>query len=179
MQRRQAILAATGAATVALLNAPRAFAQTPAPQMIGTGRYRMQTLQLGSFSKQSAQLAQQRASFWQIRQFGAFEADEQTALAQVLTDKPTPPLAPIDPTQTQALEALSTLNGKDFDAAFLRGQLQTHQQLLEVQQAFLNGAENGSDLQHIANLARMVIMQHMTMLHDMQNWIPGMVAVAR
>jgi putative membrane protein len=178
MQRRHALIAATGAAAVAMLNAPGAIAQIRPAGAIGAGEYRARTLQLGSLAKQSALLAQQRASYWQVRQFGAFEADEQTAMAQVLTDddSPNPPLAPIDATQTQMLQQLSTLRGPEFDSAFLRGQLMGHERLLHVQQAFLAGAPFSWDLAHIAVLARMVIMQHITMLHDMQNQIPGMIA---
>jgi hypothetical protein len=82
MQRRNALLAATGAASLAMLSATRSIAQMAPVSPIGSGEYRRQTLQLGSFSKQAAVLGQQRASHWQIRQFGAFEADEQTAIAQ-------------------------------------------------------------------------------------------------
>lgn len=176
MQRRHALIAATSVATLAMLNAPRAMAQVAPAGAIGPAEYRARTLQLGNFAKQSALLAQQSASHWQVRQFGSFEADEQTAMAQVLTDDDNPSLTPINPMQAQMLQSLSTLGGPEFDSAFLRGQLMGHEQLLQVQQAFLAGASLSWDLGHIAVLARTVIMQHITMLHDMQNLIPGMIA---
>ena len=118
MQRRNVLFSATGVMAMAALAASKASAQTGMVNPIGPGDYRRATLQLGSFAKQSALMAQQRAVNWQVRQFGYFEADEQTAMAQVLTDDNNPPLAPVDQTQAQMLQNLSAINGLDFDREF-------------------------------------------------------------
>ena len=176
MQRRNVLLSTTGAMAVAALGVSKASAQMTRDGSIGPAEYRQATLQLGSFAKQSALMGRQRATHWQIRQFGAFEVDEQTAVAQVLTDEDNPPLAPVSQTEAEMLRNLSRLSGDEFDREFLRGQLMGHQQLLTVQQGLLRHTSTGTDLEHIAVLARMVILQHITMLHDMQNLIPGMIA---
>jgi len=174
MQRRHALLAATGAAAATMLTVPAAFAQMAA---IGGPRYRDLTLELGGFSKQVATLGQQRATHWQIRQFGTFEVDEQTAIAQVLTNTDYPPPTGMTGAQRQFYNSLAGLSGPAFDRAFLEGMLGVHQELLNAQQEYLSGNPVlQPDLEHIAVLARMVIMQHMAMLTDMQHWIPGMMA---
>ncbi len=47
-------------------------------------------------------------------------------------------------------------------------QIQGHQELLKIQQAFLNGVPTDHDREHLAVLARMAIQMHLTMLQDLQ-----------
>ena len=55
-----------------------------------------------------------------------------------------------------------------FDTAYIQGQIVGHQQLLNIQQTFLNSILTGNDDEHIAVLARVVIQMHLTMLQELQ-----------
>ena len=49
-----------------------------------------ETLMFGGLSKQTSQLAVERSRNPKIKEFAEFEIDEQTTMAQVLTDKANP-----------------------------------------------------------------------------------------
>jgi putative membrane protein len=178
MDRRNAIMAFSGIlASSALIAMPRhwVFAQTPAESGQATKitplQYKTQTLQVGTFSKETSQLAVAQAIHPRVRQFAQFEVNEQTAMAQVLTDVNNPPPVPLDVQHAALLQQLQSQSGKLFDIAYIQGQIVGHQQLLNIQQAFLNAILTGNDDEHIAVLARVVIQMHLTMLQDLQTEI--------
>lgn len=53
--------------------------------------YLTKTLTIGTLSKKMSQLASEKATNARIKEFAGFEIAEQTAVAQVLTDKLEPP----------------------------------------------------------------------------------------
>ncbi len=175
MDRRNAIMALSGIlASSALVAMPRhpVFARTKAEsgeaKEITPLEYKTQTLQVGTFSKETSQLATAQAIHPKVKQFAQFEVNEQTAMAQVLTDVNNPPPVPLDSEHTALLQQLQSQSGKTFDAAYIQGQIVGHQQLLNIQQTFLNSILTGNDDEHIAVLARMVIQMHLTMLQELQ-----------
>ncbi len=175
MDRRNAIMAFSGMlASSALIATPRraAFAQTEAEtgqaKVITPLQYKTQTLQVGTFSKETSQLAAAQAIHPKVKQFAQFEVNEQTAIAQVLTDVNNPPPVPLDQQHAALLQQLQSLSGKNFDTAYIQGQIIGHQQLLNIQQTFLNSILTGNDAEHIAVLARVVIQMHLAMLQELQ-----------
>jgi putative membrane protein len=169
MNRRNALLAATGAMTTTLLLVPRrpAFAQASAMQ-IGEIEYTKLTLEAGTFSKQTSVLAMTMATNPRVREFAQFETNEQTAIAQVLTDEANPPAVPLNPKHAAVLASLRTQAGAAFDAAYIEGQISGHEELLNIQQGYLNGPPHDRNIEHIAVLARMTIQMHLTMLQDLR-----------
>jgi putative membrane protein len=89
-------------------------------------------------------------------------------MAQVLTDINDPPPVPLDAQHVALLQQLQSQVGKSFDTADIQGQIVGHQQLLNIQQAFLNSILIGNDDEHIAVLARAVIQMHLTMLQELK-----------
>ena len=171
MNRRDMIVALSGvAATSALLatSTGTAAAQTGTGPTLGLAKYKSQTLMAGTYSKQTSQLAVAQGTHPKVKEFGQFEANEQTAIAQVLTDTNNPPPVPLDPKHAALLQQLQGMSGKAFDAAYVQGQIDGHQELLAIQQAYLNGVPISHDTRHIAILARMAIQMHLTMLQDIQ-----------
>ncbi len=175
MDRRNAIMTFSGIlASSALVGVSRrpAFAQTDAEsgkaKLITPLQYKTQTLQVGTFSKETSQLAMVQATHPKVAQFAQFEVNEQTAMAQVLTDLNNPPSVPLDDQHAALLRQLQSLSGKSFDTAFIQGQIVGHQQLLNIQQTFLNSILTGNDTEHIAVLARVVIQMHLAMLQELQ-----------
>ena len=177
MDRRQALTGMGGiVAASALLALPRTvFAQSTtvtAPpvsaQPLTAADYKPMTLMAGTASKMQSVMAQTKAVHPLVRQFAVFETDEQTSIAQVLTDMTAPPPAPLDPADQQVIAKLQGTTGKAFDVAYIDAQIQGHRKLLTIQQGFLTGAVTNRDLEHIAVLARTTIMMHLTMLQELQ-----------
>jgi putative membrane protein len=154
-----------------------AFAQsttTASDTTLSTAQHKLQTLQIGFLSLQQSQLALQRAKNARIRQFAGFERNEQLTIAQVLTDTQAPEPMTLDPTSAGLLQTLSSASDPQFDMTYVTQQIQGHTQLLQVQQAFLQGQGSmASDAVHIAMLARTAIQMHLTMLTDLQSALQG------
>jgi putative membrane protein len=164
----------SGAALPLLVQATprRALAQaggaTSSLATLDVAQHRQATLMVGSFAKQTSQLALQRATHPAVKQFAGFEDAEQTTIAQVLTNTQNPPPAPLDANEQAMLRQLKVAAGPAFDHAYVQGQIMGHQQLLGIQEAFLRGQPSmATDAVHVAMLARTVIQMHLTMLHDL------------
>nr|WP_294512358.1 DUF4142 domain-containing protein [uncultured Rhodopila sp.] len=175
MHRRNALMTFSGIlATSAFMAAPRraALAQSVAesgtPTRLTASGYKEQALKAGNFSKQISQLAVKNATHPKVKQFAEFEVAEQTTVAQVLTEDAHPQPLALDPHEAELLGQLEAQSGKDFDAHYLQSQIIGHQQLLNIQQAYLSGAMAGQQYEPVAVLARMVIQMHMTMLQDLR-----------
>ena len=172
MDRRNAIMTFSGlVASSALIAMPRrpAMAQTDTPSRITMVQYKAETLESGTLSKQLSQLALRNANNPRVKQFAEFEVVEQTTIAQVLTSSTNPVPPPLGTQQAEMMGQLQAQSGKEFDAAYVQAQMACHRQLLNIQQAFLNGALAGQEYEPVAVMARMVIQMHLTMLQDLQN----------
>ncbi len=130
--------------------------------------YKKFTLVGGTFSKETSQLALTQATNPKVKEFAQFEFNEQTTIAQVLTDMNDPKPAPLDPGHAAKLRDLQGQSGKAFDVAYVQGQIAGHQELLSLQQGYLDTAPADLDTKHAAMLARTVIMMHIQMLQDIQ-----------
>ena len=176
MQRRNALMTVSGIlATSAFMALPRrgvlaqSVADSGTPMRLTASGYREQTLKSGNFSKQISQLAVANATRPKVRQFAQFEVAEQTTVAQVLTGEADPPPLALDPHEAELMGQLEAQSGKEFDGQFIHSQIIGHQQLLNIQQAFLNGAVSTEEYEPVAVMARMVIQMHLTMLQDLQH----------
>jgi hypothetical protein len=117
--RRNAILAFSGIlASSALSTMPRR-AESGQATRITPLQYKTQTLQVGTFSKETSQLAVAQAIHPRVKQFAQFEVNEQTAMAQVLTDLNNPPPVPLDAQHAALLQQLQSQSGKGFDIAYI------------------------------------------------------------
>src|SRR4051794_35004412 len=92
-----------------------------------------QVLMIGGFSMQTSQLALQRSRSSQIRDFAQLEANEQAAVAAALGAQPGS--VPLSQDQAAMLEQLSSLSGHQFDRMYVKGQIEGHQQLLDLNTA--------------------------------------------
>ncbi|MBL6458412.1 DUF4142 domain-containing protein [Belnapia sp. T6] len=166
MNRRHAFLGLAAASLSTPLLISRAQAQTAGRTFSPTEHLAM-TLMGGTLAKQTSQIALERAVNPHVKQFAGFEIAEQTALAQVLTDVANPPPVPLDAEHQAMLTSLQGLTGPAFDRAYVQSQIQGHQELLLIQQGYLENTNRTPDGQHIAVLARASIQQHLTMLQDL------------
>ena len=174
MDRRKLLRAASTGLTLPALFSPMLFSVTPAfaegeskPKM-GSDTYEKSTLLIGSFSKSISEMASQKAKNKMLREFAGYEIAEQTAIAEVLKNELDP--KPPNPTdkQQEMLHKLGNETGESFDKAYIKAEIEGHEQLLALQKAYLDIHGFKSDGGHIAKLAETVIDMHLAMLHNLQ-----------
>jgi putative membrane protein len=85
-----------------------------------------------------------------------------------LTDVNDPSPVPLDTQHAALLQQLQSQSANSFDIAYIQCRIVGHQQLLNIQQVFLNSILTGNDTEHIAVLARVVIQMHLAMLQELQ-----------
>ena len=175
MNRRDALCTITGIAGTALLARPLAAMAQQAEPVTGAKltmmQYKKFTLLGGTFAKQTSQVALTQATNPKVKQFAQFEFDEQTVVAQVLTNLADPPPVPLDAGHAATLKELQAQSGHAFDVAYVKGQIAGHQELLSIQQGYLAARPTDIDSEHAAMFARMSIMMHLTMLADIQTML--------
>jgi putative membrane protein len=140
-------------------------------------KHMQETMRAGSLSLVQSRLAQDKAQDAKVKQFAKFEVDEQTGIAEVLksmqgaTGQGAAPNAEaqgqLDDKGKQMLKRLQDAKGADFDAAYLKAQLDGHQELLKIQEAYI-GSGKVREHVNVAKLARGHIKEHIAMLQDLQ-----------
>ena len=186
MNRRNLVAGLSGVTVLplAVRFAPnRALAQPSSPNApktpIEADEYKRLTLMAGTLAKQTSELALQKASHPKVKQFAGFEVAEQTAMAQVLTNQPSPPPAPLGDKHAAALKVLQDVSGAEFDRAYVKAQIEGHSELLTIQDAFTLGKGQdtasllATDTAHIATLAKAVIQMHLTLLKELNDAVRG------
>lgn len=161
-----AILAAATAATPVLLHSQLVLAQTsPAEPASDQSDYVVQTLTVGTVALQTSEIAAQKAQDPMVQEFAQLEVAEQQAVASVLSateaGKSPPQLPEEQAAKVQELNEMEA--GPEFDAAYIDGQIEGHQQLLEIQQT-LSG-ETAATVEAItAKLCEQAVTSHLAML---------------
>jgi putative membrane protein len=158
MQRRAFLVAAAGASLVASAGAK---AQGFGGASDGTTR----VLMVGGFSLQTSQLALQRSRNSKVRDFAQLEANEQAAVAAALGAQPGS--VPLSQEEAEQLQQLAALSGRQFDHMYVAGQIQGHQQLLDLNSA--NAQSSGDQLSRaVAILSVPAIQTHLHILSDLR-----------
>lgn len=180
MQRRVLILA--GAAT--MLSAAPLLAQTRGPSPGAADqpgpadtKYIQDTMRVGSASLATSRIAAQKAQNASVKQFATFEVAEQETMAEVLKSmegatitsgqgKATNAEAQ-DQMDAKGKEMLQKLQaakaGPEFDAEYLRGQKEGHQELLKIQETYI-GSGRLREAVNVSKLARGQIKEHLTLI---------------
>jgi putative membrane protein len=169
--RRTALLtiAAAGAAAPLLMAVQRASAQTAPAEGGDQSDYVVQTLTVGSVALQTSQIAAEKASDPMVQEFAGLEVGEQQAIASVLASTEagrTPPELPAE--EAAKIEELNGMEaGPEFDAAYIQGQIDGHNRLLEIQQ-MLSGETVATVEAVTAKLAEQAVTSHLAMLNHIQ-----------
>ncbi|MFE1600996.1 DUF4142 domain-containing protein [Methylobacterium sp. ID0610] len=194
MNRRLALTALASAIAVPSMigmafaqNAPSSASQATgnAGARIGEAeaKYVSDTLAAGSLALATSRVALTKAKDDDVKQFARFEIAEQETIADVLkamrdqatpaTGQVRPPAEPevtgqIDQKGKAMLEKLEQAKaGSAFDRDYVRGQIEGHQALLKIQEAYLSGGKDRETLS-VAKLARGQIKEHLTLLADIE-----------
>lgn len=167
MNRRDTLLAFSAAAAPLVTGAVLRPAEAADARALSDAAYRRQTLKIGSLAKLSSEIALAKATRPEVKQFARFEVAEQTAVAQVLTDKIDPPPPPLTAEERRLLARLRGLSGITFDRVYVLAQTEGHQRLRAIQREYL-GSGRTRDLLHIARLADTTIGEHLTHLRTLR-----------
>jgi putative membrane protein len=139
-----------------------------------------QTLMVGSVALQTSEIALQKAEDDEVKQFARFEADEQKGLAEVLRSMMEPagtasaqgaPAQPqMDQKHAQMVQKLQQAKaGEEFDKMYVDGQIEGHQELLQIQEAYLKSNPRSREHMNVAKLARGHIKEHIAVLQDLKD----------
>jgi predicted outer membrane protein len=155
-------------------------------------QHMQQTMQLGMVALETSRIAQQKAQNADLKRFATFEVQEQTTLAEVLhammepattaatgaSSQPGPTGAAaasaspmqIDAQSREMIQRLqNTQPGEALDSQYLQGQMEGHSALLRVQTQYLQSNPQNREHTNVAKLARTVIIEHITLLEDIQS----------
>jgi putative membrane protein len=138
-----------------------------------------ETMMVGSVALQTSEIALQKAQDEDVKQFAQFEVDEQRTIAEVLRSMMEPAgtasqggaqaQPQLDQQHAAMIQKLEQAKAGDaFDKEYVQGQLQGHQELLQVQERFLQGRPQNREAMNAAKLARGHIKEHLVLLKDIQ-----------
>jgi putative membrane protein len=179
MQRRMLLLA--GAATLAAAHPALAQSRGPAPGAAdqpgpAETKHQQDTMRVGSLSLATSRLAVQKAQNASLKQFANFEVAEQETIAEVLKSmqgaavttgqgKATNAEAQdqMDAKGKEMLQKLQKASGVEFDAEYLKGQKEGHQELLKIQESYISSGRVREEV-NVSKLARGQIKEHLTLL---------------
>ncbi|WP_164854857.1 DUF4142 domain-containing protein [Devosia sp. 1566] len=157
---RRTIMAGT-AALALLPMAGIAFAQTSS-----VDQAKLPALMGGDYATATSKLAAQKATNRSVKTFAELEIAEQAAVAEAFGSEPG--AAGLSEEHAAKLAALEAADGAEFDAMYIDGQIEGHEELLKIHQTY---AKNGDD--PMARGASMVgvtgIQTHLVMLNSIRN----------
>jgi putative membrane protein len=137
------------------------------------------TMMVGAVALQTSEIALQKTQDEDVKQFAQFERDEQTTIAEVLRSmmEPAGTASPqgaaaqpqLDQKHAAMVQKLQQAKAGDaFDKEYIKGQIEGHQELLQIQERFLQGRPQNREAMNGAKLARGHIKEHIAMLKDIQ-----------
>jgi putative membrane protein len=141
-------------------------------------QWMQQTMMVGSVALQTSEIALQKAQDEDVKQFAQFERDEQTTIAEVLRSmmEPAGTASPqgaaaqpqLDQKHAEMVQKLQQAKaGEAFDKEYVKGQIDGPQELLQIQERFLQGRPQSREAMNVAKLARGHIKEHIAMLKDL------------
>jgi putative membrane protein len=184
---RRTILAAFVAMAVTSSFAQTEADKTPGAPAAPDHEYIRQSLAASSLSLAISRIAAQKAQTDDLKEFAQLEESEQETLSDVLKSA----LAPkaglnhtgrrpgdaeveqnLDQRGRQVLEKLRAQTaGAEFDRDYMGALATGHLELLRIQEAYLDSAQNNANLINVAKLARGMIKEHLQLLADIENGI--------
>ena len=142
-----------------------------------------ETMMVGSLSLALSRIALPKVKHAKVKEFAEFEIAEQETIADILKAMQMPGAAPSGsvkaPTEAELMENLDAEGkamvekmrnakaGAEFDREYVKAQIDGHQKLLKIQEAYLAAPDN-LDETNVAKLARGMIKEHLTLLGDLE-----------
>ena len=145
---------------------PAGDASNPKAKPKNEKEFRMGVIGPAELSLVTSQIAVERATQADAKEFAGFELEEAKAVTAVLKDLETP-VPEMDPKSKATLEKIKAVpKGAAFDRAYIAAQLENHEHLRDWAEAYLsNSAPPKSDMaegqgRHLATLALATFKEH-------------------
>ncbi|MEO8108795.1 MAG: DUF4142 domain-containing protein [Ginsengibacter sp.] len=114
-------------------------------------------------SKLACEIALEKTTQKNVKEFAGWELMEATTVINVLKDLDTAAPA-MSKDAEDFLKKLKGLNSNDFDKEFMAAELSNHEFLHDLAQDYIDGADDRSseeqDIWHVANLALFAFTEH-------------------
>lgn len=170
LQRRSVLLAMGALAAAPMLahaqnTSPAGDAASPKAKPKNEMEFRMGVIGPAELSLVTSQLAVDRATNANAKEFAGFELEEAKAVTSVLKDLGTP-VPPMDAKSQATLEKIKSAKGAEFDKAYITAQLENHEHLRDWAQAYLStSSPSKTDMaegqgRHLATLALATFKEH-------------------
>jgi len=173
-------VAATGCSKNASTPEPGASQGSEAPPVPATGTVPMTKLSDGQIAEilstvdsgeiEQAQVALQRATRPEVRDFATHMVDQHTASKQAgaqlasqsgLTPAPSPKAAELKAASEKMLQTLNAADASNFDITYVDGQIAQHATVLKMIEDQLTPAVNDSALRDQLSTARGMVQRHL------------------
>ena len=167
-------------------NAPSSVSEKTGNKAAAMGeaeaKHAADTSTVGLAALQTSQIALKKAQNPKVKEFAQLEIAEQETIADVLKsmrDQSTPASGQVKAPTAEVIQTNLDAKGKAmaeklqkaeagaaFDHEYVQGQIEGHQQLLEIQEAYLKSGKDRENL-NVTKLMRGQIKEHLTLLQDM------------
>jgi len=179
---RTALLAASALALVACgqqstttetANTTPAETTMPAAPAMSDAEFAQTVANSDAFEIQSSELAAQRASRQQVKDFAAtMVRDHQTTTQQLTALAPqinlTPPTPQLDATLQGRIDSLRGQSGEAFDDAYLDAQVEAHENAVRTFESYIASAQPGP-LRDWANTTLPKLREHLQHVQTLEN----------
>ena len=143
----------------------------PLPNAMNEAQFRMGVIGPATLSRVTSEMAVDKASNAQAKEFANFELREAIAVMTVLTNLKTPAPA-MDATAKATLEKIKTASaGAKFDMAYMQAQLENHEFLRDHTTAYLKNSADATSMpemngRNLATLALATFTEHVQICKD-------------
>ena len=137
----------------------------------------------GGMSLEASRIALKKAQNPKVKEFAQLEVSEQETIADVLKsmrDQSTPASGQVKAPSAEVVQTNLDAKGKQmmdklqkaeagagFDREYIQGQVQGHQELLQIQETYLKSGKDRENL-NVTKLMRGQIKEHLTLLQDIE-----------
>ena len=194
MDRRSALTIVAGAIALPAFTFP-AFAQnnsssvsektgnTAAAMGEAEAKHAADTSTVGGMSLEVSRIALKKAQNTKVKEFAQLEVAEQETIADVLKsmrDQSTPASGQVKAPSAEVVQTNLDAKGKQmmekmqkaeagagFDREYIQGQIQGHQELLQIQETYLKSGKDRENL-NVTKLMRGQIKEHLTLLQEIE-----------
>ena len=146
--------------------------------------FRLGVIPRAEISLATSRIAKEKATQANTKEFAGFEFEEAVAVLTVLKNLKTPTPA-IEAKQQETLDKIETTTpGADFDKAYIKAQLENHEELYALADDYLNNSDaNTTDPaeqqgRNLATLSRAVFKEHVLICKRISSELQGQTANA-
>jgi putative membrane protein len=120
----------------------------------------------------ASQLAVNKATQKNAKEFAGFELMEATTVIAVLKDVGTPN-APLNEDGKAFIEKLESASGNEFDKLYMHAELTNHEFLSDLAESYLKSTDGDKETRHLATLALFAFNEHVALCKRIYGEVNG------